>query len=274
MSITGDSDEDGGGPTKVGVAISDVVTGLFGAIGILAALLARERGTAGGQRVDVSLLGSTLADPGEPGAERVRHGSGARPTGQRPSQHRPVRDVRDRGRPARHRRRIGAPVAALLRGPGPPRPGRRPAVRHQRRSRGAPRRPATAAGRATSRPGPAPRGWRPWRPPRSRADRSPTSPLPSRRPRRPPWDAGRGGAPGARGAPAGGDPDRAVHHARRDPQRAPAARRTDRGAAGGARVLRSPRSPGFARSASSRARGGETPGASLPGPSRSARSWR
>jgi crotonobetainyl-CoA:carnitine CoA-transferase CaiB-like acyl-CoA transferase len=58
MSITGDADEDGGRPTKVGVAISDVVTGLHATIGILAALLARD-GT--GQRVDASLLGSTLA---------------------------------------------------------------------------------------------------------------------------------------------------------------------------------------------------------------------
>jgi crotonobetainyl-CoA:carnitine CoA-transferase CaiB-like acyl-CoA transferase len=58
MSITGDADEDGGRPMKVGVAISDVVTGLYATIGILAALLARE---GIGQRVDVSLLGSTLA---------------------------------------------------------------------------------------------------------------------------------------------------------------------------------------------------------------------
>jgi crotonobetainyl-CoA:carnitine CoA-transferase CaiB-like acyl-CoA transferase len=58
MSITGDADADGGHPTKVGVAISDVATGLFGAIGVLAALL--ERGQRG-QRVDVSLLASTLA---------------------------------------------------------------------------------------------------------------------------------------------------------------------------------------------------------------------
>jgi glutaryl-CoA transferase len=58
MSITGDADEDGGRPMKVGVAISDVVTGLYATIGILAALLAREDV---GQRVDVSLLGSTLA---------------------------------------------------------------------------------------------------------------------------------------------------------------------------------------------------------------------
>ncbi len=56
MSITGDADDDGGHPTKVGVAITDVVTGLFATIGILAAVIER-----GGQRVDVSLLGSTLA---------------------------------------------------------------------------------------------------------------------------------------------------------------------------------------------------------------------
>jgi crotonobetainyl-CoA:carnitine CoA-transferase CaiB-like acyl-CoA transferase len=56
MSITGDAD---GRPTKVGVAISDVVAGLFGAIAVLAGLMARP--SAGGQRVDVSLLQSTLA---------------------------------------------------------------------------------------------------------------------------------------------------------------------------------------------------------------------
>jgi crotonobetainyl-CoA:carnitine CoA-transferase CaiB-like acyl-CoA transferase len=65
MSITGAADADGGEPTKVGVAISDVVSGMFGAVGILAALVGRERNggpIAGrGQRVDVSLLGSTLA---------------------------------------------------------------------------------------------------------------------------------------------------------------------------------------------------------------------
>jgi crotonobetainyl-CoA:carnitine CoA-transferase CaiB-like acyl-CoA transferase len=68
MSITGEPDADGGRPTKVGVAISDVLTGLNGAVAILAALLAR--GATGpdamspaptGQRIDLSLLGSTLA---------------------------------------------------------------------------------------------------------------------------------------------------------------------------------------------------------------------
>jgi crotonobetainyl-CoA:carnitine CoA-transferase CaiB-like acyl-CoA transferase len=60
MSITGEPDADGGRPTKVGVAIADVATGLHAAVGILAALAARDRG-AGGQRVDVSILESTLS---------------------------------------------------------------------------------------------------------------------------------------------------------------------------------------------------------------------
>jgi len=60
MSITGEPD---GRPMKVGVAISDVVSGLFGTVSVLAGLLGRERGSPGaaGQRIDVSLLQSTLA---------------------------------------------------------------------------------------------------------------------------------------------------------------------------------------------------------------------
>ena len=62
MSITGAPDEDGGQPTKVGVAISDVAAGLQGAVAVLAALVRRGASPGGaGQRIDVSLLGSTLA---------------------------------------------------------------------------------------------------------------------------------------------------------------------------------------------------------------------
>jgi crotonobetainyl-CoA:carnitine CoA-transferase CaiB-like acyl-CoA transferase len=62
MSITGASDDEGGQPTKVGVAISDVAAGLQGAVAVLAALVARGPVHHGpGQRIDVSLLGSTLA---------------------------------------------------------------------------------------------------------------------------------------------------------------------------------------------------------------------
>jgi crotonobetainyl-CoA:carnitine CoA-transferase CaiB-like acyl-CoA transferase len=59
MSVTGFADESGGSPTKLGVAISDIASGMFGAVAVLAALLDRDR--SGGQRVDVSLLASTLA---------------------------------------------------------------------------------------------------------------------------------------------------------------------------------------------------------------------
>lgn len=65
MSITGAADEDGGSPTKVGVAISDIMTGTLGAVSVLAALLARERAVGSvpgdGQRIDISLLASTLS---------------------------------------------------------------------------------------------------------------------------------------------------------------------------------------------------------------------
>jgi crotonobetainyl-CoA:carnitine CoA-transferase CaiB-like acyl-CoA transferase len=57
MSITGEAD---GEPQKVGVALVDVITGLFAAVGILAALRHRER-TGAGQRVEVDLLSSLLA---------------------------------------------------------------------------------------------------------------------------------------------------------------------------------------------------------------------
>ncbi len=57
MSITGEAD---GEPQKVGVALVDVVSGLFAAVGILAAVRHRDR-TGEGQRVEVNLLSSLLA---------------------------------------------------------------------------------------------------------------------------------------------------------------------------------------------------------------------
>jgi formyl-CoA transferase len=57
MSITGDAQ---GEPAKVGVALVDVVAGLFATVGVLAALRARDA-TGEGQRVEVDLLSSLLA---------------------------------------------------------------------------------------------------------------------------------------------------------------------------------------------------------------------
>ncbi|MFF5262882.1 CaiB/BaiF CoA transferase family protein [Actinomadura viridis] len=57
MSITGEPD---GEPQKVGVALVDVISGLFASVGILAALRHRER-TGEGQRVEIDLLSCLLA---------------------------------------------------------------------------------------------------------------------------------------------------------------------------------------------------------------------
>jgi crotonobetainyl-CoA:carnitine CoA-transferase CaiB-like acyl-CoA transferase len=57
MSITGAAD---GPPFRLGVAIADIVSGMFAAQGITLALLARER-TGRGQQVDVGMLDATAA---------------------------------------------------------------------------------------------------------------------------------------------------------------------------------------------------------------------
>ncbi|MDM1247695.1 CaiB/BaiF CoA transferase family protein [Acinetobacter sichuanensis] len=67
MSITGEKDDlAGGGPQKVGVAVTDLTTGLYATIAIQAALLARNK-TGIGQHLDISLLDvqiSMLANQG------------------------------------------------------------------------------------------------------------------------------------------------------------------------------------------------------------------
>jgi crotonobetainyl-CoA:carnitine CoA-transferase CaiB-like acyl-CoA transferase len=61
MSVTGRGDaEEGAGPQKVGVALTDVMTGLHAAIGILAALQHRAR-TGQGQHIDLALLDVQVA---------------------------------------------------------------------------------------------------------------------------------------------------------------------------------------------------------------------
>lgn len=71
MSITGAADDAGGEPTKVGVALVDILTGLNAVIGIQAALRARETAasaTGRGQHVDASAdvqHGSTNARVGQ-----------------------------------------------------------------------------------------------------------------------------------------------------------------------------------------------------------------
>jgi crotonobetainyl-CoA:carnitine CoA-transferase CaiB-like acyl-CoA transferase len=61
MSITGRADDqEGAGPQKAGVAVTDILTGLYAVIGILAALSHRER-TGMGQHIDIALLDVQVA---------------------------------------------------------------------------------------------------------------------------------------------------------------------------------------------------------------------
>ncbi|HUN70523.1 MAG TPA: CaiB/BaiF CoA-transferase family protein [Burkholderiales bacterium] len=61
MSITGERDgQPGAGPQKVGIAITDVLTGMYASVAILAAITHRER-TGQGQYIDAALLDTMVA---------------------------------------------------------------------------------------------------------------------------------------------------------------------------------------------------------------------
>ncbi|MCK2183324.1 CaiB/BaiF CoA transferase family protein [Halomonas getboli] len=81
MSLTGEPD---GMPMKTGVAITDVMTGLYAAVGVLAALYERQQGSgpssAKGRHIDVALLDVQLAT-------LANQALNARVTGQNPARH-------------------------------------------------------------------------------------------------------------------------------------------------------------------------------------------
>ncbi len=61
MSLTGGPDElPGGGPAKVGLAICDVMTGIYASFAVMTAIAERER-SGEGQHIDMSLLDTTIA---------------------------------------------------------------------------------------------------------------------------------------------------------------------------------------------------------------------
>jgi formyl-CoA transferase len=61
MSITGERDDlPGGGPQKVGIAVTDVMAGMYASLAVSAALIHRER-TGEGQHIDMALLDTIVA---------------------------------------------------------------------------------------------------------------------------------------------------------------------------------------------------------------------
>ena len=73
MSITGERDDLGGGPQKVGVAVADLFTGMYSCVGILAAL--RHAQLSGqGQYLDMALLDTQVAMLANLGANYLTDG--------------------------------------------------------------------------------------------------------------------------------------------------------------------------------------------------------
>jgi crotonobetainyl-CoA:carnitine CoA-transferase CaiB-like acyl-CoA transferase len=94
MSITGESGE----PTKVGVALVDVITGLHAVTGILAALAHRER-TGQGQHVEVNLLSSLLSALANQASSYVATGQAPGAVGNRHPSIAPYETIRTADRP-------------------------------------------------------------------------------------------------------------------------------------------------------------------------------
>ena len=61
MSVTGDRDQEpGGGPQRAGVALADIMTGMYATVAMLAALRHRDQGGAG-QHIDIGMLDVQVA---------------------------------------------------------------------------------------------------------------------------------------------------------------------------------------------------------------------
>ena len=116
MSLTGRSDaEEGAGPVKVGVALTDILTGLYATVGVLAALAHRER-SGEGQHIDTALLDVQVACLGNQALNYLTTGVALQAHGQCPSEHRALSGFphcRRRHHPHRRQRR---PVSQVLRG--------------------------------------------------------------------------------------------------------------------------------------------------------------
>ncbi|KQQ86849.1 CaiB/BaiF CoA-transferase family protein [Massilia sp. Leaf139] len=78
MSVTGERDElPGGGPQKAGVALTDLMTGMYATIAVLAALTHRDR-TGEGQYIDMALLDTQVAMLANVGSNYLNSGKAPR----------------------------------------------------------------------------------------------------------------------------------------------------------------------------------------------------
>ena len=109
MSLTGISE-----PTRAGVPVSDIFTGVYSVIGILAALARRER-TGRGGFVDTALVDSTVGVLANQALNFLVSRAGPAAHRQRASQYRSLPGVPGRRRPRHHRDRQRQPVRQAVR---------------------------------------------------------------------------------------------------------------------------------------------------------------
>ena len=130
-----------GRPLRAGASVNDIMGGMFGAIGVLAALRERER-TGRGQEIQSALFENCVFLAAQHMQQFAMTGE-IRRRCRRASRPGSVYDVHaGRRRAALHRRGQRQAVHHLVQGAGPPGAGHPPRVRRQRRARG--RAPATA----------------------------------------------------------------------------------------------------------------------------------
>ena len=128
MSLTGEPD---GMPQKVGVPVADMFAGLYGCIGILAALRHRER-TGEGQQIDIGMLDTHVAWLANQAMNYLATGENPPRLGNQHPNIAPYQVFPDRRRAYRAVDRQRSDLPAVLRGVRARRAGRRSALRHQR----------------------------------------------------------------------------------------------------------------------------------------------
>ena len=143
MHVTGEPD---GPPVKVGAAVVDLSCGLLAANGVQAALLERAR-TGRGRHVEVSLMDAALTSLLNQGSAWVAGGVAGTRRGNRHPSIVPYETFDAADRPLAIAVGNDRLFARLCEALGLAEPGRRRALRHQRRTRRAPRRAVTPARR-------------------------------------------------------------------------------------------------------------------------------
>ena len=147
MSITGERDDlPGGGPQKAGVAVADLMTGMYSTVGILAALHERSRSGLG-QHVDMALLDCQVAMLANQNLNYMTSGKAPRRR-QRAPEPGALSGLRRQRRPPDRGRGQRQPVPQLLWRHRPARAVRRSALLDQSAAREEPRGTGAAAGRA------------------------------------------------------------------------------------------------------------------------------